>query len=113
MTDNLTYPDANHPTNHARSGNNRSTQSTNQNPREQLAKLGKNLPLPVYTLIQAYLTWQIGKPYAGQQPLFRSTKEWELANSIFCLVFSGIVSSSICDASPLLLPGLKQKSSPN
>jgi fatty acid desaturase len=85
------------------------TKTKVDSPRENLAAVGKGLPPFFYRLVQAFLTWMTGKPYPGQQPLFRSSKEWELTTAIACLVGGVIVSSSICYASspflfPLLIP---------
>jgi fatty acid desaturase len=63
-----------------------------QCPRQSMAEIGKNLPQPIYTIIQAFFTWLVGKPYLGQIPLFRSTNEWELFKATAALcggVFSG------------------------
>jgi hypothetical protein len=73
-------------------------------PRENLAAVGKCLHPFFYDLVQAFLTWLTGKPYPGQQPLFRSTPEWELTTAIGCLVGSGLVSNLICNTFPFLFP---------
>jgi hypothetical protein len=87
------------------------TQMTPRNlqcPRERIAEIGKNLPLPIYAIIQAFFTWLVGKPYLGQVPLFRSTNEWELFKATAALcggVFSGcwILNSLPIWFYPLLL----------
>ena len=77
---------------------------SNTDKRENLATVGKGLPPFFYNFVQAFLTWMTGKPYSGQQPLFRSSKEWELTTALACLVGGGIVSSLIFTTSTFLLP---------
>ncbi len=80
------------------------TKTKVDSPREKLAEIGKGLSPFFYNLIQAFLTWMTGKPYPGQQPLFRSSKEWEVTTAIACLVGGGLGSSLIFTTSPFLLP---------
>jgi fatty acid desaturase len=54
-------------------------------PREAIAEIGKGLHPLIYTLLQAFFTWLIGKSYQWQQPLFRSSKEFELLKNINAL----------------------------
>ena len=73
--------------------------------REQLAELAKKLESAlVYKLIQAFLTWLTGKPYQGQQFLFKSCKEYELTTAMASLLGGGVASSIIYHSSPLLFP---------
>lgn len=75
--------------------------------REKLAQLGVSLPKPGYTLLQAFFTWLTGKPYRGQQPLFKHTPISQLATATLSLL-GGITTSWIIVNSPpyfwLLLP---------
>jgi fatty acid desaturase len=79
-------------------------EQVDSNPRDRLAELGQSFPPPLYVFIQALLTWSTGKACSNQEPLFHSTKEWELANAIACLVGGGIVSGLIFNASPFFFP---------
>ncbi|MDJ0689707.1 MAG: hypothetical protein QNJ41_14485 [Xenococcaceae cyanobacterium MO_188.B32] len=72
--------------------------------REQLAELGKNFSPLVYKLIQTFLTWLTGKPYQGQQLLFKSCKEYELTTAMASLLGGAVASSVIYHSSPLLFP---------
>lgn len=78
--------------------------TTKSDPREELARLGEGLPRWLYDLNQVFLTWLTGKPYKGQQPLFRSSKEYELVTAIASLFGGATASTIIWHSSPLLLP---------
>ncbi|MEO0845732.1 MAG: fatty acid desaturase [Cyanobacteria bacterium J06648_1] len=72
--------------------------------REELAKLGKDLPLPFYILLQAFLTWMTGKPYCGQQPLFVPTRFYQLMTTLLSLFGGAMGSIAIWNSSPLFYP---------
>jgi Fatty acid desaturase len=75
--------------------------------RENLAKLGNSLPLPLYIRLQAFLTWLTGKPHKGQKPLYCSSRKYELIKALASLFSSAMLSSLILQSSPLffvLLP---------
>lgn len=79
-------------------------QSTNLLTREQLAQLGKFLPLSLYNFSQSFLTWLTGKSYSGQKPLFSSSKGYELTTAIASLFGGATASTLILHSSPFLLP---------
>lgn len=62
--------------------------------REELSKLGENLPTPIYKVIQALITEITGKPYRGQQPLFNKTPFFHLLIALLCL-FGGVIISAM------------------
>ncbi|MCC3405306.1 MAG: hypothetical protein JGK17_06865 [Microcoleus sp. PH2017_10_PVI_O_A] len=72
--------------------------------REQLAKIGGNLPPVMYVLIQEFITWLTGKPYWGQQPLLKVGRIYQLIAALLSL-FSGITASFIIlQSSPFFFP---------
>ncbi|NJO93542.1 MAG: hypothetical protein HC820_02740 [Hydrococcus sp. RM1_1_31] len=66
----------------------------NEGIREQFAKIGQNLPFWVYVLIQEFFTWMTGKPYWGQQPLFKVSRIYHFIIALLSM-FGGIAVSSI------------------
>jgi fatty acid desaturase len=57
-----------------------------------------------YNLIQAVLTWLTAKPCTGQQPLFFSSRGYELTTAIISLLGGAAASSIILNSSLLLFP---------
>ncbi|NEU79884.1 hypothetical protein [Nostoc sp. UIC 10630] len=77
---------------------------SNVDVREELAKLGKSLPKPLYVFLQFFLTWMTGKPYRGQQPLFEPTRLYQLLTALGSLFGGAIASALIWNSSPLCYP---------
>ena len=53
--------------------------------RQQLAALGNSLPVPLWRVLQAFLTWVTGKPHQGQIQLFTFTPFLHLVLTLLCM----------------------------
>ena len=72
--------------------------------REELAKLGKFLPIFIYELIQSLITEITGKPYRGQKPLFNKTPLFHLLIALVCLIGGVTISTISWRSAPWILP---------
>lgn len=72
--------------------------------REKLARLGFSLPERVYNPLQEAITSITGKPYRGQQPLFKQSRFTHLVTALLSLLIGAFFSGAIAQSSPLLLP---------